>query len=131
MASATDPLASGAQTLEGKVSVGVVVSGVLLAALGAIEPLLETAATANPQNFWLNIAKLVVGGALAALGGWQLTSSRTQVKSGVLSLLEQGAQTVAPAIARVVLSKYLPQAVAATPITQAAHPTKEAAPMGP
>lgn len=107
MAQPTDPLASGGSTVEGKLSIGTAVAGVVIALIGATQPFFQQAADANPNNFWLRIVAVVAGGAMASAASYQLTKSRTLVKNGILDVFTQGAAAVAPLIAGAVLKKYL------------------------
>lgn len=104
---ATDPLASGASTPEGKLSIFGAVAGVVIAILAALQPVLQKAADSNPNNIWFRLALGVAGLALAGASTWSFTKSQTVVKGGILDVLQQGAATLAPMVAAVVLKKYL------------------------
>jgi len=124
VANPTDPLASGASTPEGKLSIFGAIAGVVLALLAALEPLFRQASDMNPNNVWFRLALAVAGIALTTSSTWSFTKSQTLQKGGLLEILQASATTLAPMVGAVVLKKYLDHT--ANP-TQAAAVTAVAA----
>lgn len=121
MSQPTDPLASGASTPEGKLSIFGAIAGVVIAILAALQPMIQQAADANPNNIWFHLVLAVAGLALTGASTWSFTKSQTLVKGGILDVLQEGAVAIAPGLFAMVLSKYLkPATSVATPVSTTA-----------
>jgi 4-hydroxyphenylpyruvate dioxygenase-like putative hemolysin len=114
VANQTDPLASGMQTSEGRLTVALCLVGV---ALEAFAVSLTDAAKEHPQVQWLAMTSLAVGAAVQVLALLGYTRNRSALKSNALTAaLAQGVPLVVTAISQAVLKNIkdpAPAAVAA------------------
>jgi FtsH-binding integral membrane protein len=111
---ATNPLAKGLATSEGKLTAFSVVMGILLSVFGALLPVLQAAQIDHPEVRWLGAATLICGAIISGAALFGYNKGRALVKSTqVAAMLASGVPTVVAAITQAFLNSQLPKGVAA------------------
>ena len=101
MADQTDPLASGASTTEGKLTIALVVVG---GALEAFAGVLSQASTEHPNVTWIAITSLIVGAGTQVFSVLGYSKNRSLLKSNALvQALASGVPLVIAAVGNAVL----------------------------